>query len=407
VPDTPGIDQFADLESRYAELVVRVGANVAPGQHVFVTCVVENAPFARAVVAAAYAAGARYVDVNYRDEVVRRTFVESADEEMLGYTPPWLLARIESMHELRGAEILIVGDATPGLFERVDETRLGRSQPHAFVKRLMEIRLSERTVNWVIVAAPSEGWAEQVFGEPELDALWQALERAVRLDEPDPVASWRRHLDLLRDRADALNRRRFDALHFRGPGTDLTVGLLDVSHWVTGDSETVDGRRFCNNLPTEEVFTAPDPERTEGIVRSTRPFSPRLGLVVEGLSLRFERGGIVDVQASTGEEIVRSHIATDEGASLLGEVALVDGDSRVGQLGTTFYNTLLDENATCHIAYGASFPKATNFQPGGNTSSVHADLMIGGPQVDVDGLDRDGWRTPILREDAWVLDAPT
>jgi aminopeptidase len=307
------------------------------------------------------------------------------------------------MNELGAAEILIVGDPTPGLFAGVDEQRLGRSQPHDFVKRLMEIRLLERTVNWTIVAAPSTGWAEQVFGTPDLDALWKAMTRVVRLDEPEPVLDWQAHLARLRDRAEILNQRHFDALHFLGPGTDLTVGLLDVSRWVTGDSETTDGRRFCINLPTEEIFTTPDPKRTEGVVRATRPFTPRPGLLVEGLSLRFEAGRIVDLRASRGEEIVRSHLATDPTAPFLGEVALVDGDSRVGQLHTTFYNTLLDENAACHIAYGTSHPKGTNFKPGGNTSAVHADLMIGGPDIVVDGLNRDRNRTRIMRDDAWVL----
>ena len=385
--------------------MVRVGANVSVGQHVFVQTVVENAPFARAVAAAAYDAGASYVDVLYADQFVRRSFIEKAEDEMLRYSPPWLMSRVEAMHELHAAEILILGDPTPGLFAGTDQSRLGRAQPRDLFKRLMEIRSIERTINWTIVAAPSAGWAEQTFGTPDLAALWKAIERAVRLDEDDPLASWQEHLARLRERAETLNQRHFDALHFQGPGTDLTVGLLDVSHWVTGDSATIDGRQFCNNLPTEEVFTTPDPHRTEGVVQATRPFTPRPGLVVEGLSLRFEGGKIVDLHASYGEEIVRSHIASDANASLLGEVALVDGDSRVGQLHTTFYNTLLDENATCHIAYGASLPKGTNLQPGGNRATVHSDLMIGGPDVLVDGLDRDGDRTPILRDDVWLLEA--
>jgi aminopeptidase len=392
-----------ELARRYADLVVRVGANVRAGQHVFVTCAVEHASVARAVTASAYAAGACYVDVHFRDDFVRRSFVEAANDDMLTYTPPWLLDKLEWMHELRAAEILLVGDTNPGVFDGLDERRLSRSQPLELVRRLMEVRLRQRSVNWTIVAAPNEVWAEQVFGTRDLGALWEAVARAVRLDEPDPVASWQQHLARLRDRADALNRAGFDSLHFHGPGTDLTVGLLDVSRWVTGDSETTDAWTFCNNLPTEEIFTTPDPARTEGVVRATRPFIPRPGLVVEGLSLLFAAGKIVEVRATRGEGIVMGHLATDAGAAFLGEVALVDGDSRVGRLKRTFYNTLMDENAACHIAYGASFPKATNFRPGGNESTVHADLMIGGPNIDVDGLDRTGRATPLLRDDVWVF----
>ena len=403
VVNTPAIgDEHARLARRYAELVIRVGANVTSGQHVFIQSTVENASFARAITAAAYDAGAAYVDVHYRDDVVRRSFIEAADDETLMYSPPWLMRRLESMHELRGAEILIVGDPA-GPFDGIDQQRLGRAQPHDYVKRLMEIRSQERSINWTIVAGPNEGWAEQVYGTGDLGALWAAVARAVRLDEPDPVATWHEHLARLRGRAEDLNQRRFDALRFRGPGTDLTVGLLGVSQWVTGDSKTSDGRRFCNNLPTEEVFTTPDPMRTEGVVRATRPFMPRPGLVVEGLSLRFEQGRIVDVDATRGAEIVRGHLATDPNAPFLGEVALVDGDSRVGQLETTFYNTLLDENAACHIAYGSSIAKATNFKPGGNKAAIHADLMIGGPNILVDGLDREGHATPLMRDDVWLL----
>ena len=397
--DDPG----SQLVEEYAELAVRVGANVGAGQHVFVQTQLENAPFARAVAAAAYAAGARFVDVHYADQVVRRSFVEAAGEEMLDYSPPWLLRRIESMHELRAAEITIFGDPTPGLFAAVDGDQLGRAHPREYARRLMEIRSFDRTINWTIVAAPSPGWAEQVFGAPDLERLCEALRKAVRLDEPDPIAAWRAHLDRLNRRATSLNRRRFDALRFRGPGTDLTVGLLEVSHWVSGDSETIDGRRFCTNLPTEEVYTTPDPARTEGIVRATRPLTPRPGLVVEGLSLRFEQGRIVELHARSGEEILHGQLALDPRAPFLGEVALVDGDSRVGKLHTTFYNTLLDENATCHIAYGASFPRATSYQPGGNTAPVHADIMIGGPELIVDGITRDGTTTAILRNDIWLL----
>jgi aminopeptidase len=389
------------LSRLYAELAVRVGVDVGHGQHVFVQTDVEHASFARDVVDAAYRTGASLVDVYYTDQLVRRSFLEAADEEMLTYSPPWLVQRVESMRELHGAEILVTGHPSPGAFAGIDEKRIGRARPLEYVKRLMAAR--GKAVAWTIVAAPSTGWAEHVFGTSDLEPLWRAIERVVRLDEPDPVASWREHLAHLRQRAEVLNQHHFDALHFQGPETDLTIGLLDVSRWICGGAKTDDGRSYCANLPTEEVFTTPDPSRTEGFVRATRPFLPKPDVVIDDVSLRFEEGRIVELHASSGEDILRSELESDARAPFLGEVALVSGDSRVGELKTTFFNTLLDENATCHIAYGFSIPRATNFQPGGNTASVHADLMIGGPEVSVEGLDRNGNATPILREDVWLL----
>jgi aminopeptidase len=402
--DGHGIDNDpAQSMRRYAELAVRVGANVATGQPVFVQAPVEHAPLAREVALAAYDAGASFVDVNYTDAVVRRLFVEAAGEELLSYSPPWLLSRLESAHELRAAEVLLVSPPDPALFAGLDEDRIGRAQPKQYMKRMMEIRAREQTVNWTLVAAPGAAWAEQLFGRPDLGRLWQLVEQAVRLDDPDPIGSWRTHLAGLEARADELNRWRFDTLHFRGPGTDLTVGLLDVSCWATCLSKTLDGREYCINLPTEEVFTTPDPVRTEGTVRATRPFIPMAGAVVEGLALRFEEGRIVDVRARSGEEIVRAQLEGDPNAPFLGEVALVDADSRVGRLGTIFGHTLLDENATCHIAYGNAIPKGTNYRPGGNSAPLHADLMIGGSEIDVDGIDPEGHATPIIRDGAWML----
>jgi aminopeptidase len=393
-----------DLLRRYAELAVRVGLNLGEGQDLHISCYVEHAPLARAVAEAAYGAGARRVDVIYADQLVTRALVEHADEEMLEWSPPWLMSRMEYIHERRVATLGISGDPHPGAFDGLDGARVGRRRAKAAGERFFEIASRERTTNWCGIAYPNPGWAERVFGEPDVERLWELVAHAVRLDEPDPVAAWRAHIDRLVARAARLDERRLDAIRFRGPGTDLTVGLLPGSRWGAAQEETIDGRRFVPNLPTEEVFTTPDPARTEGTVRATLPFSPTPGSLVEGLQLRFERGEVVDAQAERGADVVRAQLETDDGARRLGEVALVDGSSRVGELDTVFFDVLFDENATSHIAYGMGLPSGLESGAGGaNESAIHTDFMIGGPEVDVDGIELGGGSVPIIRAGAWVL----
>jgi aminopeptidase len=270
--------------------------------------------------------------------------------------------------------------------------------------------ITGRHVNWTIVAAPNSGWATQVFGEPDVERLWNAVARATRLDEPDPVAAWRTHTETLQARADALNRSGFDAIRFHGPGTDLTVGLIPEASWLCATFETAKGIPHIPNMPTEEVFTTPDWRRADGTVRSTRPLVAG-GTRVSGLEVRLEGGRIVDATATDGAEIVRAQLAADEQAAFLGELALVDGSSPIKETGLVFCDTLYDENATCHIAYGAGIPGVlgATLSPdellarGVNVSGIHTDFMVGGVDVDVDGLDGAGNAVPILRQDVWQL----
>jgi len=394
----------ADLLEAYARLTVRVGANVQPGQLVLVNAQVEHAPLVRAVVRQAYEAGARYVDVAYGDQHARRAMIEHADEEVLSWSPPWAVERLHALEADGGAIVSISGNPEPEILADLDGRRVGKARPRELAKQ--SLRLSDGIANWVIVACPTAGWAQAVFGEPDVDRLWDAVASAVRLDEPDPVAAWHEHIGRLEARASALNERRFDHLRFRGPGTDLTVGLFPQTLWQAALDETRSGIKHVANMPTEEIFASPDPARTEGVVRSTRPLEIT-GTVVRDLEIRFEGGRAVEVDASTGAEVMRVHVDTDEGAHLLGEVALVDGGSRVGRTGIVFFDTLFDENATCHIALGEGISASYAGDAAGkvNSSTIHTDFMIGGPEVEVDAVTAEGEVVPLLRDDVWQLPA--
>jgi aminopeptidase len=395
----------------YARLAVRVGCNLQPGQILGVGANLEHAPLVRAVAQEAYAAGARFVDVQYTDPHVRRAHIEGAPEDALSFSPRWLVERAEAHAEEHAAYVGITGAAEPELFADLDGRRVGLARMKEVATAMLDAT-DKNLINWTVVAFPNEGWAETIFGEPDVERLWEALVTSVRLDEGDPVEAWRRHTTRLTDRAAALNERRFDSLRYRGPGTDLTVGLHAEGDWIAGLDRTVDGIEFVANMPTEEVFAAPDARRTEGVVRSTRPLVIG-GTVVRGLEVRFEGGRAVEIDANAGAEVMRSHVQADAGGVRLGEVALVDGESRVGRTGLTFYDTLFDENATCHIALGAAItqtlPGSEELPPeeraamGLNHSSIHTDFMIGGPQVEVDAMTREGDVVPLLRNDEWLL----
>jgi aminopeptidase len=403
VTDIGSTESQANREDRYAELAVRVGANVQPGQLVDVLARIEHAAVARAITREAYKAGASYVDVYYSDQHIRRALIEGAADELLSWTPPWLLKRAVQVGDERAAVIALTGDAEPNLLADLPGDRVGKA-------RMLELaeesnrQINEQLNNWTVIGVPNAGWAQQMFGEPDLERLWKAVEFTVRLDEDDPVAAWRAHVARIGKRARTLNDLRVDTIHFKGPGTDLRVGLLPESRWQGCESLTAAGIPYVANMPTEEVFTTPDLRRTEGFVRSTRPLA-LYGRIINGLEVRFEGGRIVEVRADEGADVIQGQLDTDDTAAYLGEVALVDGTSRIGQTGLTFFDTLFDENTTCHVAYGGAYAEAVEggVIEGVNVSNVHTDFMVGGPDVDVDAVTSSGSVVPLLRNDVWQL----
>ena len=390
-----------------AELAVVFGANVQEDQIVTVGASLGQEEMARAVAEAAYRNGARFVDVTYFDPYAKRARIAHAREETLGFVPSWYGERMLELGRQRCARISLTGAVAPGVLNGLDPERAGRDQL-PFVKELMRV-ISDGTTNWTVVPAPTAEWASLVHPEladdPALERLWEQVVRVCRLDEPDPVAAWRGRTGALAAVAERLTARNLDALRFDGPGTALTIGLLPGARFLTALESTVEGIEFMANLPSEEIFTAPDPKRVEGTVRSTRPLVLADGTIIRGLEVQFEGGRAVEIDAEEGAGVMRGRAAFDDGAARLGEVALVDAESRIGALGTVFYETLLDENAVSHIALGDGLDDAVPdaLRERVNRSAIHIDFMIGGSDIDVTGIAADGAEVPILHGGAWRI----
>jgi aminopeptidase len=398
-----GIDTWTE---KLAELAV-FGANVQPGQLVAVTSFIGKEELTRKVVRAAYRRGAKYVDVVYFDQWVKRERIELADEETLDYIPPWMSQRLLYLSDEHAARVSLSGPHAPRALDGLDPARAGRD----LLPSLPEVGevVNRMTTSWCIVPAPTRSWAEIVY--PELgreeayEALWEAVAHICRLESDDPAAAWMERCATLKANALRLTERRFDALRLHGPGTDLTIGLLPSSHWAAGDLITVDGRRHSPNLPTEEVFTTPDPERVDGHVTATMPLE-LAGSVVSGIRVEFESGRAIKIDADEGADALRSVASRDDGAGRLGEIALVDNEGRIGPLETVFLDTLIDENAATHIALGDGYDHPVEGLADKariNKSVIHVDFMIGSAEIAVDGITRDGAVVPVLRDGAWQL----
>jgi aminopeptidase len=401
----PNVDDV--LTARLAELAVGFGANVQPGQTLVVNAEVGQEQLARAVAAAGYRAGARHVEVVYSDAFVRRARIEHGVDDSIGYAPQWQVDRINQMAEQNAALVTLAAALDPAATAGLDPARLGADQSpvrEAYLRLVVD-----RLINWCIIASPTPEWAEKVHPglapDEALARLSQQIAYTCRLDSPEPVKTYAERLDHLLEVGRRLTDRSFDAINLHGEGTDLTIGLLPSSRWLAASFDTTFGVTHHPNLPTEEVFTTPDPRRADGVVRSTKPLDIE-GTLITGLNVRFEGGRAVQIDADTGAELLRGRAARDEGASRLGELALVDGEGRIGELDTVFYSTLLDENAASHIALGngLTFAVADEAEHADiNTSSIHIDFMIGSREMEVDGITRSGERVPVLRGGEWQI----
>jgi aminopeptidase len=405
-------EPYDHLLEKYARLVVRVGVNVQPGQEVEISCLPEQAEAARALAEEAYRVGASRVSITYTDRHLQRAAVLHAPEELLGKTPEHLLDGVRAWKETKPALISLTGNPFPTLMDGLDPARLAKSQPVDLISEAMPTITSGK-VAWTVVGAPTRGWADSV-GVADTAALWEAVAVSMRLDEADPEQAWRRHIAKLKARAEILNGHTFDKVRYQGPGTDITIGLAPESVWIGGSLENDAGVEFVPNMPTEEVFMSPDWRRAEGSLRTAAPFFlSSMGAMVEDLELELRDGTITGVKASRGEAEVQQQFEMIPRSRHLGEVAIVDADSRVAKTGLVFKDMLYDENVGSHVAWGMGYPSAfrggleldpeQRIAAGLNQANTHVDIVIGSPEVQIDGYHADGSVVPVTRGDEFVL----
>jgi aminopeptidase len=414
--------EFQSNLQKYADLTIKVGLNLRPGQKLIMQHIrnggvpIQTAPLIRLLGDSAYKSGARLVDVQWRDDDLILSRFKNAPRDSFEEFPAWQAQGILDVIEEGGA-MLTISAIDPDLMEGQDPNLLDQQQ-RAFLEHWKPIsaHIGKNTMNWTVITIPVEGWANKIFPdlpqEEQIPALWDTLFKICRVYENDPVAAWETHLSDLKKRADYLNKKAYRQLHYSAPGTDLQIRLPEGHVWLSAGFNTQSGFAFTANIPTEEIFTLPDRRYTEGTVKSTRPLVYS-GNVIDHYSLTFKEGKVIDFSAKQGEGVLEKLLSTDEGSSMLGEVALVPNSSPISQSGLLFYNTLLDENASCHLALGSAYrfslaggeilSEEEFGSRGGNSSLVHSDFMIGSGELDIDATLENGQVEPLLRAGEWAF----
>lgn len=416
-------EQHQELLRKYAEAIVKVGLNLRAGQRLVITNALARGvppaarPLVHEVARAAYAAGARYVEALWGDEEMLRIRLQDAPADSFDEYPIWQANGIMDFIK-RGDALLSIYANDPDVYSGLDSERVGAMQKsHLQNYQDISISVSRNAINWCVVAAGAPAWAKKIFPDlPEEEAqdnLWQAIFETTRATQPDPVAAWQEHIRNLKKRGEFMQAKKFSALHYKSENTDFTLGLPRGHKWISAQAMAENGVIFTANMPTEEIFTLPDRTRADGTVTSTFPLNYG-GALIENFSVTFENGRIVKVQAQKNEAMLQKLVGMDEGSSRLGEVALVPASSPIARRGHLFYNTLYDENASCHIAIGRAYrftltggEELTDEEfnaAGGNTSINHVDFMIGSPTMDIDGITENGSHEPVMRAGEWAFD---
>ncbi len=400
---------------KYAQLITNVDVNVQKGQTIVLYASVTQKHLANLITAEAYALGAADVILEWNDIETTRQFLLNATEERIGKVFEYEKEKWQFLADQRVSRISLISD-DPNALADVPSKRIAAYQAaQGLAKRPIMQVTTNNDISWLVVAAADLKWAELVFpeltGNDAVDALWKAIFKTTLVDQPDPIAAWKNKIADLSHHADWLNQQAFSALHYQAPGTDLTVGLPDGHIWVAADSDDAAGNTFVANIPTEEVFTAPDNRRIDGTVTSTKPLSYG-GTIIEGIHLAFENGKVIKAAAERGEEVLLHLLQTDDGAKSLGEISLVPDDSPISQSNTIFFNTLFDENASDHMALGEAYPftikDGSSMSPaelqkfGMNVSQTHVDFMMGSNQMNIDGIKADGSSLPVFRDGNWA-----
>lgn len=411
------MNRWEEQLKKYAALAVHIGVNVQQGQTLVVNAPLQAAPLVRLIASQAYEAGAKHVHAEWNDELLAHIKYKQAPMEAFSEYPMWRARGMEELAE-NGAAFISIYSPSPDLMKDVDPERIAAwtKASATALSKYRRLQMSH-TVSWCVLSVATPEWAQKIF--PDLapqaaeDRLWDVIFETTRVHTDNPIAAWKAHNAKLARIVELLNGKRYKALEYTGPGTNLTVELPEGHLWLGGAKANAKGRLFNPNLPTEEVFTMPHKDRVNGVVRSTKPLN-HAGQLIENFALTFKDGKVVEIAAEKGYDALDKLLQTDEGARRLGEVALVPHQSPISQSNLIFFNTLFDENASSHLALGqayqvnleggAGLSEEAWSQAGGNSSLIHVDFMIGSGEIDIDGIAQDGTREPVMRQGNWALD---